>query len=189
MEDHYDDFTLELSDLEEEPVVEKKPARKKYTVSEKAKQAKADNLKKGREKRLAQLAQKKQYEQVQKKTLEYDDDEYTDESDYSDEYEPEPVRRAPPARKAPAQRGASRREPREREPAPRRMTKQEMKMQDKMERMENLLMKLADARKPKKRTVHTKTIIMPQAPAAAPEPKKANPQQEKAKKYVLDIFD
>ena len=71
MSEEYDEFSLELSDLEEPPATKKKG---NYTSSEKAKKAKADNLAKGRAIRKANLQQKKQIERQQQQVLEYEDE-------------------------------------------------------------------------------------------------------------------
>ena len=155
-----------------EPSIPQQPAKpkRKYTVSEKAKETRKANLAKGREKRLQQLAAKKQpVPKKQMKVCEDYADEYTDEytDEYEDEYEPMPPtrskQRAPTRERghAPVRQQAQRpvKEP--------KLTRAEMKMQDKLDRMEDLMMKLA---KGGKRLSGHKTVIVNPAPTYQQQP-------------------
>jgi len=185
-QDDFDELSFSLSDAEPSIPQQAAKPKKKYTMSEKAKQSRAANLAKGREMRLQKLAAKKQ--PVPKKQMKvYEDyaDEYTDEytDEYEDEYEPmpppRPKQRAPPRERghAPVRQQAQRRERQVREP---KLTKAEMKMQDQLDRMQDLMVKLA---KGGKRPSGHKTVIVNPAPTYQQQPPSENKVKSKEELY------
>jgi len=160
MTDPHDQIELVFTD-DDEP--QPKP-KKKYTMSDKAKQTRLENLKKGREKRQAMLAKKLKLKHQERVVDEYSDDEY------SDDHQP-PYER--PRLKYKTGRGKPR----------------EPSVQGQLNELRDMMMQLTQQNQPKKRVVHKTVIVPPQQPeekvAPLPPP---NPQVEQSRKKLWDLF-
>lgn len=164
MTEEYQDIQLLLSE-DDEPTQKPVKAKGKYTLSDKAKASRIENLRKGREKRHQLMLQRKTGQVI-------DQEDYTDESsdDGSPPAPPTPQRRTkayyPPAAPQPKQKQSN----------------------VQMQRLEEMMAQLLK-QKTKKRMTH-KTVIVPQQQLQQQpvERKAPHPQQEMAKKKIFDLF-
>ncbi len=172
MTDDYHDIQLQLSE-DDEPTQSKKAPKKKYTMSDKAKATRIENLRLGREKRNAQIKQEKQGQVV-------DESDYTEsESDNDIPFVPPVLQRTKAHRSLP--KYVIQESPRK---AP-KVNKKEVELQQNVKRLENMVEKLIKQKS--KRRVTQKTVIVPPQ-QAAPVERKVNPQQEKSKDFLLNLF-
>lgn len=159
----YQDIRLQLSDSDE-PVEQVKP-KKKYTLSEKAKSTRIENLRLGREKRNAQLQKLKQEVVI-------------DESDYSEtESEDEYI----PVKKTSRSHASKPVKHAKTKPQKQPLSRKEMELQLKVQKLEGAVNDLMKQKK-KKRITH-KTVIVPNQQHG-----EANPKKEIAKQFVLSLF-
>jgi hypothetical protein len=168
MTDEYQDILLQFSDDEEKPTT--KPQKKgKYTMSEKAKLTRSENLRKGREKRQAMLKEKLKMQKHEKEVDSYSESD-SEESDYRSKKRPH----KPKVGKA------------RRDVSPVKHNKKEEYLLKKLQQMENQMEQLT---KKTKRTVH-KTVIVPpvqqqQQPIQQAPP--IDPNREMIKKKIFDL--
>lgn len=164
----YEDLYIELSEDEQQKPTEPEKNKRKYTMSDKAKEKRIENLRIGRERRQQMLQRKRQDEaRLAQMEQEVDEDEYSEYS--SDDDVPPP---------APASRSKARQMD---IPKYKRKGLKNKLVEDKLSKMEMMMEALFKKNKAKRNVIH-KTVIVPNT---VPQPSQ---QKEQAKKVLLDIF-
>lgn len=174
------DQEQDVGEIQEVQEQEAQPQRKKYTMSKKAIETRIENLRKGREARLKRVAETKQ-----SRKQEYEDTESETESEETESEETETESESEPEYVLQKKKGKGKAKGKAK-PKHKQPTKSELKMMEKMDKIEKFMSELKHAKKVKPKTkTKSKTMIVypPSQPASV-----QSHVSEKEKKDLVGMF-